>query len=287
MKNSFKDLVDYCTSTYANYLSSLGKEYFDKAFIHNLTKFDYVFRTKLFDSMLQKNNGSDHISTIANPCFIGFGNPDSKVLIIGAELPLDYTKKHKVLQTSVCNPYQWLAIDRNKSTQLDFDPRQPFTDEEIANNEEMLNYLMLANYLQPTLKTEKPFENCFITYMNHIPYEHTSGNNPITKIRKEVLSHHFFKSFDFVINTASFYNTFHMSEKLFGVEHRKNIVIGEKEEAQVCQYFEGHPSSYMLTNSILSSNGWTPNNIKQLTQFILANKRVTYESIKPLSTKTT
>ncbi len=65
---------------------------------------------------------------IANPYYIGFGNPEADLLIVGQEKAFNaFNNPELMLYESINNSFQWSKIVNNKGdlSEINFDPRNP------------------------------------------------------------------------------------------------------------------------------------------------------------------
>lgn len=152
--------------------------------------------------------GSNSRESTPNPYFIGFGNPSSKILLIGQELAFDSENLETLKKESIENPFQWQRkINENFiAEEEDFDPELPYGDY-ISNTKgndtwkiyERVNRLMGGKF---KAKETGNFKfNFFFTDFNSIPSEYSKGLNKTTKIDriKFFRDNSFFQDFKIII----------------------------------------------------------------------------------------
>ncbi len=184
-----------------------------------------------------------------NPFYIGFGNPNSKLLIIGQEKAIDSKTEYGKLQMkveSIDNPYQWKRLNDEKISDLYYkfdnpthfnNPRFPYNGKPPRGNT-WNQYQLLANRIFPEIEN-KPnsfLNEAFISEVNHIVSNRKIGNerNPD---RMNFMNHVFYKKFPMTIIAAGDYMNREEIENQYDVKfvdsslsepHRK-LVIYENE----------------------------------------------------------
>lgn len=170
-----------------------------------------------------------------NPFYIGFGNPNASLLLIGQEKAIDQTtddgKKSMKLE-STRNPYQWQEmiaegiVDRNYVVEgpgVFKNPSFPYTGNRKGSNT-WNHYQLLVKRLFPDLEDypNSFFTKTFITEINHEVSKKKVGNqaNPI---RKNFMSHSFFKSFPMTIIAAGNYLSVQEIEERFDVQKTADL----------------------------------------------------------------
>lgn len=174
-----------------------------------------------------------------NPFFIGFGNPNSKILLIGKEKGFDASSQHKnytnspLFLESIANPDDWKKIIENK-----IDPKNykyyldsthyknaflPYTDKKPDGGHTWNKYQKLINYI------DKPddeiinsfFLKSFITEVNFRPSK-LSTNPKEFGLRLDFLKHPFYQSFPIVILACGNYLSKMQIENIFDVKFETN-----------------------------------------------------------------
>lgn len=145
--------------------------------------------------------------------FVGFGNPNSSILIIGQEHTLqgnDWEKFHnnnceqwiKTLKESL-RAHRWEKELGDYKFPEFFNPRNPFFPKEIDYKEShtWFNYQKLMDVVCPHSGTTiNFFDHCFITEMSNI----CSTHNPQTKDVEKSIAHRF----DLMKETVDFWKHF-------------------------------------------------------------------------------
>ena len=205
-----------------------------------------------------------------NPFYIGFGNPNASLLLIGQEKAIDQTtddgKKSMKLE-STRNPYQWQKmitegiVDRNYEVEdPDYkvedpggfkNPSFPYTEKRKGSNT-WNHYQLLVKRLFPDLEdySNSFFTKTFITEINHEVSKKKVGNqaNPI---RKNFMSHRFFKSFPMTIIAAGNYLSDGEIEERFDVKR----VPGDLSESNMkLQVFENQEQQRVVLSTRQFSN---------------------------------
>lgn len=157
--------------------------------------------------------------------FIGFGNPNSKILIIGKECALDLdTTKGKFLfeRSNKPNHTHWLANINNENITPEnvpiwkdaeiFNPLFPFNGDSLPQgNCTWRNYQKLINRLYPDAadRITTFHQYCFITEFNDIPMNYSKSSPEVQSSVQNrcanILSHPFFKDFLVVIAACGHY----------------------------------------------------------------------------------
>jgi len=164
-----------------------------------------------------------------NPYFIGFGNPNTDILIVGQELAIDPIKNPIALEMeSYRNPEQWNKIIKDKITDIDYsfngkngfkNPRKPYTGiakgtwrsyERIVEKIKNLKYSRNLEF----------FENCFITEINRPVSKKQKGYINCGE-RDLLMEQEFFKTFPVVILATGSYANRNKIEKVFNVKFSK------------------------------------------------------------------
>ena len=170
-----------------------------------------------------------------NPFYIGFGNPDANLLIIGQEKAIDSNKdagKRQMELESTCNPCQWMELMKNNITDIDYkfdkeaifkNPRFPYDGKPLRGNT-WNQYQQLVTRLFPDMdKRPNSFLlEAFITELNHSVSPTKLGNERNPE-RVSFMSHDFYKSFPMTIIAAGNYLEEDEIENQFDVKFVKNI----------------------------------------------------------------
>jgi hypothetical protein len=197
-----------------------------------------------------------------NPFYIGFGNPNAPLLLIGQEKAIDQTTemgKEYMKMESTLNPYQWQKIVEEGIDDLGYvffntplfkNPLFPYQEKPRSGNT-WIHYQLLIKRLFPDLKDypNSFFTRAFITEINHEVSKKKIGNqgNPI---RKKFMSHSFFKSFPMTIIAAGNYLNDDEIEERFDV--KKNMDLSEPN--MMLQVFENQEQQRVVLKTRQLSN---------------------------------
>jgi len=198
-----------------------------------------------------------------NPFYIGFGNPNAPLLLIGQEKAIDATTeqgKEYMKVESTLNPYQWQKIIAEGIDDLGYvvesptvfkNPLFPYTEKPKIGNT-WNQYQLLTKKLFPELKDypNSFFTMAFITEINHEVSKKKVGNqaNPT---RKNFMSHSFFKSFPMTIIAAGNYLSDEEIEERFDV---KRIPGDLSEPNMKLQVFENQEQQRVVLRTRQLSN---------------------------------
>lgn len=147
-----------------------------------------------------------------NPYYVGFGNPNSKVLILGKEKGFDVQNNHISEQfeyESLKNPNEWKYYIDNKikpntkkysNTQYYINAFKPYLHKNNGGHT-WNKYETLLKYLFPEIKgSENDFFNqAFISEINHQPSKLSKLKKIESSERLDLLKHDYFKSFPITI----------------------------------------------------------------------------------------
>jgi hypothetical protein len=196
------------------------------------------------------------IDQLANPYFIGFGNPASDILFVGKEKAIDHNFNEILIKESINNVVHWEFIfkqprkSRRKSkrifTRLGFNPLIPteycygragFQGKKPDLRGTWGLYAKICRGVQhPEVleeenlkKLEKEwldstnnsfFKHCFCTEINHIPsvMENQRVKKKLIDERKKLLKNRFYQSFSKIVVAAGSYLTEDECKNLFDID---------------------------------------------------------------------
>lgn len=195
-----------------------------------------------------------------NPFYIGFGNPNASLLLIGQEKAIDATTdKESMKLESTQNPYQWQKmiaegiVDRNYEVEdpgVFKNPSFPYTENRKGSNT-WNHYQLLAKRLFPDLEDNSNsfFTKTFITEINH-EVSKTSKGYQGNKDRKEFMSHRFFKSFPMTLIAAGNYLSAQEIEERFEVQKVADL----SQRSMKLQVFENQEQQRVVLSTRQFSN---------------------------------
>lgn len=222
-----------------------------------LTKKKTMYTEKfkdLVDKSIQfsKKFYSDKNDNRENPFYIGFGNPNSKVLIIGQEKAISKNEINQIKVESVENSIQWqkLILENISDTNYRFyddtifkNPLHPY-DKKPKKGNTWNQYQLLIENIFPEIKNFE-FENSFliksfISEINHEVSKKKLGNQR-NKERRSFLNHIFFQSFPMTILAIGDYLSRSEIEQLYNVrfeedkseEYKKLVIFENKNQKRI------------------------------------------------------
>lgn len=219
---------------------------------------------------------------LANPYYIGFGNPNSKILIIGKEKAFDFNNKDLLIKESINNYIQWkeiissYSLKENQSKvckEIGFSPVLPkayhsgktkgrhtwkIISELINHISKEPKILEESNHLENSI-----FNECFLTELNYIPAKYTEGTG-LTETRKQFLSQDFYKTFPIVIIGAKSYvkrKTEEQIKEIFNAKYHSDIyldTIGKiKKRDLIIKKYKSNNQTILLCDQLSGASGWT------------------------------
>lgn len=181
----------------------------------------------------------------ANPFYIGFGNPNSDILIIGQEMAIDPEKSPETVKMeSLQNPKHWKEIIDNNINDLEYsfdgkngfkNPRKPY-DSKAKNTWRSYEKIVEKIQEKQFSKNLEFFEHCFITEINS-PVSKSQLGYKENEERETLIQKEFYKNFPIVIMATGKYAN-NKIENLFDVIHSK-----EDSDSQSQKRFEVYYSN--------------------------------------------
>lgn len=279
MKNIIK--TDY-DQKYINYIKSLIEkpETIDAAlanqFITLLEKGDLKKRKDLWDKLTVNVNKVSHIPLLANPYFIGFGNPDAEILFLGREKGFNiHSNPEGFFQESINNTLQWKLIFKNElKNTVGMDPRNPrlLYKDSIKKVHTWGKYAqviaglyninwdgLIKNY--DGIQENSLFDLCFMSEINHIPSRYSQGV-VLNDQRMELLQNPFFRKFKYVIIGAMGYLTEEGIKKMFGISQSKTTVVldeigRDKDKEFTADIFKTDTQTIVYCRQLSGASGWS------------------------------
>ncbi|TDO96561.1 hypothetical protein [Flavobacterium sp. 245] len=168
-----------------------------------------------------------------NPYFVGFGNPNSKILILGKEKGFDVNNLKQLQYESIENPNEWKNyIDSGVTLN-----RTKFYDSEhyinvfcpylakMKGGHTWTKYFTLLKHIYPQIEKN---ENEFLdyTFLSEINFEPSklskikAFNNPN---RIELLKNNYYKSFNVIICACGDYLSDNQIEDFFDVKFESDL----------------------------------------------------------------
>lgn len=234
--------------------------------------------------------------------YIGTGNPDAKILIIGKESSLDATKPENKGHMDLLNKNIDLW-DRDKEKSIDqisdwnndnFSPMYPYKYQKhrindgsnLGTSKTWYNYQKIHNHIFGKSDVVNFHENIFTTEVNSTPSpKNKDADTSSIKKRKEFISKSkFFKKFPIIIIDGVGYfeiaENKNEIEKIFDVTFVKNI--GDK-KSQPIWVHKGNDFPRLLMNTYQMSINVSNERLKRMGDLIklfLENPNKAFESIE-------
>lgn len=240
-------------------------------------------RSEMWEKLRVPLNQIQNLKKLANPFYIGFGNPESDILFIGKEKAFNITANPRAfLNESINNIEQWNLLSKNKTLELEFNPQNParFYIENYNHKikgrdtwgfyKEITNKLLGKNIDDSTL-----FENCFSTEINHIPSKKTKDLTS-SKIRHEFLkSEDFYKTFKYVIIGAKGSVSIDKIQEIFNAKQiASDFEIGKNKTKtfSIDIFLNDNGHRIVLCNQLSGAAGWTNDALAQFIKKIKDEK---------------
>lgn len=286
-----KAILKNLNTEYINYIRDNKKitdENLRRDFINLLKTENLEKRKILWEGFTVNINSIKQVPELANPYFIGFGNPESKVLFIGKEKAFSMTSSpHLLLQESINNILHWQLIANGKdSVNFEFNPKNPRSYHKgklktrhtwgkyaqvlvgLKDKELDLKELLKDN----SESSQNIFEHCFMTEVNHLPSKYSKGKRLISE-RKELLKNEFYKGFDVVIIGAKKYLNDEEIKEIFKIkESKKDVLLGTKGRNNnikiTCDIYKSDSQFIVYCQQLSGASGWTNKALDNLTKLL-------------------
>lgn len=281
LKKFQKELIDY-QNRYIDFLKNdikLDQEIKDQI-IELLEESNLERREKLWSSFKITFNQIKQLPKLANPYYLGYGNPDSEILFIGKEKAFDIFKSPNLfLHESINNLRQWeIKLANPLVDDLVFNPSNPILFHQERKYKvkkrstwgfykNIVEKISLVKVNEEKVTNENFFTKCFTTEINHIPSKY-SNNLSSNEVRKVLLSEPFFKSFKYVIIGAKGAINQNQIKQYFDFSEVKNIFLDENKKFE-CTVFKNQNQKIILCNQLSGAAGWTNIAIENLIKTIL------------------
>jgi len=173
-------------------------------------------------------------NTTSNPFYIGFGNPNSDILLIGKEKAFEIEDKEELKYESVQNPSEWHyyvknSISYNKEKFKEeakfylnaFYPYEKTNGggDTWAKYESLINRILEKNII----KHNDFFKDAFLTEVNFVPSKQSQIKKFNEKVRQNFLKYPFYKSFKITILGCADYLDQNEIEEIFEVKFDQDL----------------------------------------------------------------
>lgn len=195
-----------------------------------------MFRKEFVDIVNIANQGSDNFyankenSGQANPFYIGFGNPNSDLLILGKEKGFDKENCEQLNFESIKNPHEWLHYLQNKipyHKRKHYEISKDYINAYFPYSGKMKightwnKYSKLTSELFNNLdltENNSFLEHTFISEINHEPSKYSKIREYNFQTRIDFLNKNFYKSFKTTILGCGNYISKKTIEETFDVK---------------------------------------------------------------------
>lgn len=258
MRKEFEELVKWAHTEYLTSQKINEEQLSDK----------FEERREFWETKITE---SDKIDNLINPYFIGYGNTESKTLIIGKELGFNINDQHQMIRESIDNTYQWSQIIQDNIVEIPYleTPKLPYggIQDDFASGHTWRLYRKFLSNLENEHQSNSAFlDKAFLTEFNYAPSAYSPGNIKLDSRRKPLLAHPFFKGFQNILLTYRSYDKHKenqgLTEKLFDVEYKDQGSVGR----QVYLKFtaKNRERTVILTNQLSGSAGWSDRELEEL-----------------------
>lgn len=251
-----------------------------RSFLKLLELTNCLEREKEWDLIRVKITNINKTSRLANPFYIGFGNPNSDLLFLGKEKGFDISKHPELfIKESINNIGHWNYISKlgepiNHSLllgQLGFNPMFPriYHKQKLPTRHTwgLYSQVVAGLYNKNSADIFKELDNfncsffrdCFISEINFIPSKYSQGQKLIRE-RKELLQNSFYNNFSKVVVGAMGYLTIEEIKVLFKItENGQVISLGNnrQREIKIWKFRNNYNQTIVYCNQLSGAAGWT------------------------------
>lgn len=279
MADYFKEDWD---KEYLNYIKNLDKRSLDtelKADFLRILENPRPSERELEWNKLKINvRAVSHLPNLANPYFIGFGNPKADILILGKEKGFDvFNGTDLLIKESINNTLHWKLLENytgdNSSfaNENGFNPRFPryynygklparHTWSLYAEIVAQLKGLQISSkeLFQEEKDVEKSlFNYCFISEINHIPSKYSNGGKLVNE-RKTFLKQGFYKKFSYVIIGAkSYLKDRELIKNIFKVDFIDDVPLGRNKARELRgDFYKSKRQKIIVVDQLSGAAGW-------------------------------
>jgi hypothetical protein len=243
-------------------------------------------RETLWNKLRVNLLNSKEVWKLSNPFYIGFGNPESKILFLGKEKGFDIEKHPELfVKESINNIVQWEYIIKKDSKDL-FDnlgfnplfPREYHTQNLRSRHTWGIYSQIIAGLKNKDKKkifeetnklTNSFFNYCFISELNHIPSKYSKGHKVIPE-RKDLLKKNFYQNFSKIIIGAKGYLKLEELKELFNISTDfSEIKLGENKQREIKAFvYKDKKKTVIYCDQLSGGAGWTDDAINELIKII-------------------
>jgi hypothetical protein len=197
-----------------------------------------MYKSEFLDLVRKANTGSTSFykneskSQLPNPYFIGFGNPEAQILLVGKEKGFNAKKPGQLFDESINNPSEW-SYHIKKGNQYSINQYEGKSEHylssfhpylgKLSSGHTWTKYNKLLEFTQETELNNNGFlEHAFITEVNFRPSERSEIRRFRNSEREKFLAHPFYKSFEFVVLACGDYLGKQQIESIYDVEFERS-----------------------------------------------------------------
>lgn len=280
-------LLNNIEDFYRNYIENLVFNERPKAdFLSLLNNNNCIERQNIWDTFRERHPNYNY-SFLANPFYIGFGNPNSDILFVGKEKAFDISNRPELfIRESINNTLQWTSIYQNNQFEINhpqilqnlgFNPFFPksYHTKNFPSRHTWGIYSTIVNglyninlMLNESINFQNSFfSRCFTTELNHIPSSYSKGIK-MSPIRQNFFMNDFYRSFSKIFIGAIGYLTIIELKTLFNIDPNNNghiITLGRNSQREIsARYFEDQNRKIVYCNQLSGAAGWTNEAINEL-----------------------
>lgn len=254
-------------------------------FLELLENYSCLEREIIWDTLKTRIANDCEANKLANPYYIGFGNPNSSILFIGKEKAFNFSKSPDLfVKESINNTLHWQSIEEcydllnhhNVNKKYGFNPFFPklYHTRKLSSRHTWglyshivagINKLSNDCFNESVDYDQSFFSKCFMTEINHIPSKYSNGLR-MTEERKDLLTSQFYKEFKTIIIGAKGYLTINEIKSLLNISADPNeIIVGKSKSRQIkiWKFVEAH-KIIIYCNQLSGAAGWTNEAIENL-----------------------
>jgi hypothetical protein len=182
------------------------------------------------DAYLKTNNLSSSEMELGNPFYVGFGNPNSKILILGKEKGFDISNVEQLKYESLENPNEWkFYVDNSTNISLDkfyinsqyyINAFTPYSHC-VKSGHTWNKYHTLLKFIYPEILNENNdfFKYSFVSEINFQPSRLSVIKKFNNEKRMNILKNNYFKSFNVIILACGNYLNQSLIQEIFDVKY--------------------------------------------------------------------
>lgn len=275
---------------YINYISNNEKitdEDLRNNFLDILNRKDSRERLAEWKNMKVKIPSYNQLVHLANPFYIGYGNPEADILFLGKEKAFNpLNSPDQFIQESVNNILHWDLISNNPENvdhqkifeRFGFNPMFPkmYFKNRTNGGHTWAKYAKIIDpsdvehrLVNETEDFSKSFfSKCFLSEISHVPSRYSKGYIGFAQ-REDFLQNQFFKKFPIVIIAASGYLSKKKIKVLFDAEYTKDIHLGQNKRGPFTAHlFESSQQHIIVCRQLSGASCWTNEAMQKLANLL-------------------